>query len=112
MAGFYRMHPMVARILALLLAVFVLQNAYPAAAQTAPDPIRYTLSFPEPHTHYVEVTAVVPTDQRPQVELMMAVWTAGFVPGAGVRTERGSRDPRPPRTDARSRSTSPTRIGG
>ena len=68
---------MVARIPALLLTVFVLQNAFPTAAQTAPDPIRYTLSFPEPHTHYVEVTAVVPTDRRPQVELMMAVWTPG-----------------------------------
>ena len=75
------MHPMVARIPALLLTVFVTHNAVPAAAQTAadpaPDPIRYTLSFPEPHTHYVEVTAVVPTDGRPQVELMMAVWTPG-----------------------------------
>ena len=72
---------MVARIPALLLTVFVTQHASPAAAQTAPDPapdpIRYTLSFPEPHTHYVEVTAVVPTDGRPQVELMMAVWTPG-----------------------------------
>ena len=72
---------MVARIPALLLTVFVTQHAFPAAAQTAPDPapdpIRYTLSFPEPHTHYVEVTAVVPTDGRPQVELMMAVWTPG-----------------------------------
>ena len=74
--GFYRMQHMVARIPGLLLAVFVL-NAFPAAAQTAPDPIRYTLSFPEPQTHYVEVSAVVPTDRRPEVELMMAVWTPG-----------------------------------
>ncbi len=68
---------MVARISALLLAAVVMQHAQPASAQTAPDPIRYTLSFPEPHTHYVEVTAVVPTDRRPAVELMMAVWTPG-----------------------------------
>ena len=68
---------MVARIPVLLLTVFVLQHAFPAVAQTTPDPIRYTLSFPEPHTHYVEVTALVPTDSRPQVELMMAVWTPG-----------------------------------
>jgi predicted metalloprotease with PDZ domain len=71
------MQHMVARIPGLLLAVFVVQNAFPVAAQTAPDPIRYTLSFPEPQTHYVEVTAVVPTDRRPEVELMMAVWTPG-----------------------------------
>jgi predicted metalloprotease with PDZ domain len=48
----------------------------PASAQ-APEPIRYTLRFPAPHTHYVEVEAVYPTGRRPQVELMMAVWTPG-----------------------------------
>jgi predicted metalloprotease with PDZ domain len=40
-------------------------------------PIRYTLSFPAPHTHYVEVRAEVPTAGREVVELMMAVWTPG-----------------------------------
>jgi len=47
------------------------------AAQSAPEPIRYTLRFPAPETHYVEVEAVYPTGRRPQVELMMAVWTPG-----------------------------------
>lgn len=46
-------------------------------AQSSPDPIRYTLRFPAPQTHYVEVEAAVPTSRRPQVELMMAVWTPG-----------------------------------
>jgi predicted metalloprotease with PDZ domain len=41
------------------------------------DPIRYTLSFTAPHTHYVEVRAEVPTSGRREVELMMAVWTPG-----------------------------------
>ena len=41
------------------------------------EPIRYTLRFPAPHTHYVEVEAVVPTGRRPQIEMMMAVWTPG-----------------------------------
>src|SRR5215216_1258188 len=41
------------------------------------DPIRYNISFPAPHTHYVEVSATVPTDGRAEVELMMAVWTPG-----------------------------------
>jgi predicted metalloprotease with PDZ domain len=49
----------------------------PAQARSARDPIRYTLSFPAPHTHYVEVSAIVPTDRRPNVEMMMAVWTPG-----------------------------------
>lgn len=48
------------------------------AAQTRPvDPIRYTLRFPAPHTHYVEIEADVPTGRRPEIELMMAVWTPG-----------------------------------
>ncbi len=42
-----------------------------------PEPISYTLRFPAPQTHYVEVEARVPTDGRPEIELMMAVWTPG-----------------------------------
>jgi predicted metalloprotease with PDZ domain len=42
-----------------------------------PEPISYTLRFPAPQTHYVEVEALVPTEGRPEVELMMAVWTPG-----------------------------------
>jgi len=72
---------MVARIPVLLLVTFVMHSPLSAAAQTAPvpgfDPIRYTVSFPEPQTHYVEVSAVVPTDGRAELELMMAVWTPG-----------------------------------
>jgi predicted metalloprotease with PDZ domain len=50
--------------------------AAPAESQTL-EPIRYTVSFPAPHTHYVEVEASVPTDGRAQIDLMMAVWTPG-----------------------------------
>ena len=39
--------------------------------------VRYTVSFPEPHTHYAEIEAVFPTDGREQTELFMAVWTPG-----------------------------------
>ena len=48
-----------------------------AAAAAAADAIRYTVSFPAPHTHYAEIRATVPTQGRPQVDLMMAVWTPG-----------------------------------
>src|SRR5262249_62157213 len=41
------------------------------------EPLRYTLRFPAPHTHYVEVEATVPTDGKPVIELAMAVWTPG-----------------------------------
>src|ERR1044071_4888990 len=59
------------------LVLILMMHAATAGAQTAPEPIRYTLSFPAPHTHYVEVTATVPTGRRADVELMMAVWTPG-----------------------------------
>jgi predicted metalloprotease with PDZ domain len=56
----------------------------PAEAQATRDapapakiPIRYTLTFPAPQTHYVEVTASIPTRGRSEIELMMAVWTPG-----------------------------------
>jgi len=42
-----------------------------------PEPIAYTLRFPAPQTHYVEIEARVPTGGRPQIELTMAVWTPG-----------------------------------
>ena len=58
-------------------ALILMTHAAAAMAQSAPEPIRYTLSFPAPHTHYVEVTATVPTARRADVELMMAVWTPG-----------------------------------
>jgi predicted metalloprotease with PDZ domain len=72
---------MAARIAALCLVIATLAGAAPADAQTAAaaaaQPIRYTVSFPAPQTHYLEVSAAVPTDGRPQVDLMMAVWTPG-----------------------------------
>jgi predicted metalloprotease with PDZ domain len=59
------------------LAAAVLTTS-PAAAQPRmpSEPIRYTLRFPAPETHYVEVEASVPAGQ-PAIELMMAVWTPG-----------------------------------
>jgi len=60
----------------LMLGSLLLAPAGPALAQSA-EPIIYTLRFPAPHTHYLSVEASVPTDGRPQVELMMAVWTPG-----------------------------------
>ena len=60
----------------LMLGSLLLAPIGPALAQSA-EPISYTLRFPAPHTHYLSVEVSVPTDGRPQVELMMAVWTPG-----------------------------------
>jgi predicted metalloprotease with PDZ domain len=69
---------MVARIRALIIVLIASACAAPAWAQApAAEPIRYTLSFPAPQTHYVEVSAAVPTGGQPQIDLMMAVWTPG-----------------------------------
>lgn len=58
-----------------VLGLFMITSS-PLGAQ-APEPIRYTLRFPAPHTHYFEVEAVYPTGRQPAVELYMAVWTPG-----------------------------------
>ncbi|MEQ1897332.1 MAG: PDZ domain-containing protein [Vicinamibacterales bacterium] len=41
------------------------------------EPLRYSLGFPAPYTHYIEVSASIPTGGAASVELMMAVWTPG-----------------------------------
>ena len=65
---------LVATTACVMLAAMTLSG--PIDAQ-APEPIRYTLRFPAPHTHYMEIEAVYPTGGRPQIELFMAVWTPG-----------------------------------
>lgn len=61
----------------LCIAAFAMPDTGVSLAAQSAEPIRYTLRFPAPHTHYVEVEAVYPTAGRPQVELFMAVWTPG-----------------------------------
>ncbi len=52
-------------------------NLWPASAETMTPPIRHTVRFPDPSTHYAEIEATVPTGGADAVELMMAVWTPG-----------------------------------
>jgi predicted metalloprotease with PDZ domain len=59
-----------------VLAIVILLIAAAAGAQTR-EAIRYTVRFPAPHTNYLEVEAIVPTDGRASVEMFMAVWTPG-----------------------------------
>jgi predicted metalloprotease with PDZ domain len=56
--------------------VVLLLWALPAGAQTS-EPIRYTLRFLAPQTHYIDVEASFPAEGRPQIDLMMPVWTPG-----------------------------------
>ena len=50
--------------------------AQPSEASAA-APVRYTVRFPAPHTHYIDVEAWFPAAGRPTVELFMPVWTPG-----------------------------------
>jgi len=60
------------RSLALLPGILVMTHTAtadaqaPAATTRAAEPIRYTVSFPAPHTHYAEVTAIVPPRAGPR----------------------------------------------
>ncbi|MEO8026815.1 MAG: PDZ domain-containing protein [Bryobacteraceae bacterium] len=61
-----------------LLAAAVLGlSLAPLSFPQALEPIRHTLRFPAPQTNYVEVEASVPTEGKPHIEMMMAVWTPG-----------------------------------
>jgi predicted metalloprotease with PDZ domain len=64
------------RCLHAVFALVFFMSMIDIAAQS-PGPIRYTLRFPAPHTHYLEVEAVYPSAGRPELDLMMAVWTPG-----------------------------------
>jgi predicted metalloprotease with PDZ domain len=63
--------------LAILLFLLPSESAQTARGQARAEAIRYSVSFPAPQTHYLEVTATVPTGGARDVELMMAVWTPG-----------------------------------
>jgi predicted metalloprotease with PDZ domain len=64
-------------ILRLTLAVLLTALLPPVHGAEMPDAISYTLRFPAPETHYVEVEAHFPTGGRPEIELMLPVWTPG-----------------------------------
>ncbi len=42
------------------------------------DPLVYTIRFPDPASKSFVVALAVPTDGRPSVDLMMAIWSPGF----------------------------------
>ena len=64
--------------LAVLLALVVgASSAAPLRAKKL-EPLIYTLRFPEPASKSFTVEVRVPTDKRPSVDLMMAIWSPGF----------------------------------
>lgn len=41
-------------------------------------PISYSIKFPDLEKHKAEITANIPTDKSPSIELMMPIWSPGF----------------------------------
>jgi len=68
---------MTRRILLVLVCVSAFALGGPPMSAQTLEPIRYTLRFPAPHTHYVEVEASIPSAGRAEVEVYMATWTPG-----------------------------------
>ena len=68
---------MIRRTLLALVCVCTVVSGGTTLRAQALDPIRYTLRFPAPHTHYVEVEAAFPTGGRAEVEVYMPTWTPG-----------------------------------
>jgi predicted metalloprotease with PDZ domain len=68
---------MTRRILLAIVCVCTVVTSGATLGAQALDPIRYTLRFPAPHTHYFEVEAAIPTAGRAEVEVYMATWTPG-----------------------------------
>jgi predicted metalloprotease with PDZ domain len=76
-------------------------NLAAPAAQTrngAVQPITYTVRF-EPASHVAQIDAAFPTDHRPAIDVMMAIWSPGFyrienyatrVRSISARTDRGT----------------------
>ena len=60
-----------------LLALFPLVLGPTVAHAQTVELVSYTLRFQEPHTHYVDIEALIPTAGQPEIELMMAVWNPG-----------------------------------
>jgi len=61
----------------LIMALILALSAAGLQGADMSEPISYTLRFPAPQTHYVEVEARIPAAGQPAVELLMAVWTPG-----------------------------------
>lgn len=59
------------------LFLWCIMSTLPPPDARAAEPIRYSVRFPAPQTHYVEVEARIPTAGKAEVELMMPVWTPG-----------------------------------
>jgi predicted metalloprotease with PDZ domain len=60
------------------LLIQLVAYAQPVQAFQEPEPIIYSIKFPDLEKHKAEVTATIPTGLQQSVEVMMPVWSPGF----------------------------------
>jgi predicted metalloprotease with PDZ domain len=75
-----RFHPLAsaaARVALIVTALTATMTAIPMAEAQTTEPVRYTVRFPNPSTHYASVEAILPTDGAADAEVFMPVWTPG-----------------------------------
>ncbi len=61
-----------------VLVALALGSAAPPSGARPPEPIVYSIKIPAPDSHLAEIDASIPTDGKPVIEVMMAVWSPGF----------------------------------
>ena len=60
------------------IGALLLAAAIAAVDGKSPDPLTYTIRFPDPASKSFAVDVSVPTERRESVDLMMPVWSPGF----------------------------------
>ena len=65
-------------LLACTAALTIAATFAPAERSATLEPLVYTISFPNPAAKSFNVEVRVPTDGKPSVDLMMAIWSPGF----------------------------------
>jgi len=93
-----RVHLTIWTTTAIVLLAAVAHPAEQSRDGTPLQPIAYTVRF-EPASHVVQIDATFPTDRRPAIDVMMAIWSPGFyrienyatrVRSISARTDRGT----------------------
>ena len=93
-----RVHLTIWTTTAIVLLTAVAHPAEQSRDGTPLQPIAYTVRF-EPASHVVQIDATFPTDRRPAIDVMMAIWSPGFyrienyatrVRSISARTDRGT----------------------
>jgi predicted metalloprotease with PDZ domain len=68
----------IVRGVGLILLLALLGSLQAAQYRPGPEPVTYTLRFPDPATQFAEIEASFPTGGSQELDLMMPVWSPGY----------------------------------